>query len=113
MICWKCSNSFELDSLNRNSVCPSCGADLHSCKQCKFFSPGSHYDCKETIDELVKDKERSNFCDFFMVRKDKSENQDNKIEKARNAAAALFGESAEVKDNSPDAAKDAFNALFK
>jgi hypothetical protein len=32
---------------------------------CRFYSPGSHWDCSETIPEAVRDKERGNFCDFF------------------------------------------------
>ncbi|MDY7029635.1 MAG: hypothetical protein SVR04_15195 [Spirochaetota bacterium] len=37
------------------------------CLNCVFYSPGSHWDCRETIPEQVKDKERSNFCDYFRL----------------------------------------------
>jgi hypothetical protein len=52
----------------RNSTCSSCGKDLKICLNCRFYSPGAHWDCSETIDELVKDKDRSNFCTFFSFR---------------------------------------------
>ena len=53
----------------RSSSCPSCGKDLKICLNCRFYSPGSHGDCSETIDELVKDKDRANFCTFFSGQK--------------------------------------------
>ena len=100
-MCWKCGKPLSIDSVYRNSTCPDCGADLHCCKGCSLYSPGSHYDCHETIDELVKDKERSNFCDFFKVNSaigkavspDGSINSsggDDKAAKARAAFDALF-----------------------
>jgi hypothetical protein len=52
----------------RTSTCPKCGRDLKICLNCKFYSPGSHWDCSETIDEPVRDKERGNFCTFFTFR---------------------------------------------
>ena len=36
-----------------------------SLKNCKFYVPGAHYDCHETIEEAVTDKAHRNFCDFF------------------------------------------------
>ena len=52
----------------RNTTCSACGKDLKICLNCKFYSPGAHWDCSETIDEPVKDKDRSNFCTFFSFR---------------------------------------------
>ena len=69
VMCWKCGSDIVLTSpVQRSSECPVCHADLRSCRNCTFYSPGSHYDCHETVDELVKDKERSNFCDSFKVK---------------------------------------------
>ena len=64
-MCKKCGKPFPCGQITRSSVCEYCGRDLHSCVNCKFYSPGSHYDCHETVDELVKDKEKANFCDYF------------------------------------------------
>ncbi len=52
----------------RMSTCPGCGKDLKICLNCKFYSPGAHWDCSETIDEPVRDKDRGNFCTFFVFR---------------------------------------------
>lgn len=94
MICYKCKKELNDISIYRTTECPFCGADLHVCKACKFYSPGSHYDCKETIEDIVSDKERANFCDFF------------KAGENGNTAAALGGTAAQANI-------DAFNALFK
>jgi len=42
--------------------------DTRSCKNCRFYSPGSVHDCAERVDELVRDKERATFCDHFQVK---------------------------------------------
>jgi hypothetical protein len=52
----------------RSSSCPGCGKDLKICLNCRFYSPGVHWDCSETIDEPVADKDRANFCTFFAFR---------------------------------------------
>jgi hypothetical protein len=52
----------------RATACARCGKDLKICLNCRFYSPGSHWDCSETIDEPVRDKDRGNFCTFFSFR---------------------------------------------
>ena len=52
----------------RTTTCPSCRRDLRICLNCRFYSPGAQYDCAETVDEQVTDKERANFCTFFAFR---------------------------------------------
>ncbi|MDR1785090.1 MAG: hypothetical protein LBR23_01305 [Spirochaetaceae bacterium] len=65
-MCWKCGTAGDFPPpVSRSEVCPRCGADIRSCRNCTFFLPGAHYDCKETVDEPVADKERANFCGFF------------------------------------------------
>lgn len=49
MICWKCKKEILVENVTRNTECPLCGCDLHSCKGCRFYSAGSHYDCKENV----------------------------------------------------------------
>ena len=92
IMCKKCGKPITQAQIVRTSTCEICGADLHSCVNCKFYSPGSHYDCHETIDEVVKDKEHANFCDYFSVAKiEASEGSQIKSDQARAAFAALFG----------------------
>ncbi|MCI1209818.1 MAG: hypothetical protein LKF96_10285 [Treponema sp.] len=92
-MCWKCGNSVEnVRDLHRTAVCPFCGADLHCCKNCSFYEPGSHYDCHETIDEPVTDKESANFCSYFSLRTSFSGAADSAAaqQKARDAFNHLF-----------------------
>lgn len=91
-MCWKCKNAVVETEITRNSQCTFCGSDLHSCKNCIYYSPGSHYDCHETVDELVKDKEKANFCDSFKIKKEFNNKQgDDMAKKAVDAFNALFG----------------------
>jgi len=45
--------------------CPHCGADLHICLNCLFYDTGAENDCRESNAELVLDKEKANFCEYF------------------------------------------------
>lgn len=97
-MCWKCGAEQDFSqSVYRDSTCPSCGADLHSCRGCAFYAPGSHFDCHETVDELVADKERLNFCEHFRA---------GKNSKWSGVQGQNGGQS------KSDAARDAFNSLF-
>lgn len=92
MICWKCGKEINVSEVFRTSECPLCTADLHCCKACKFYSPGSHFECKETVDECIADKEKANFCDFYRINPDVKPGSDSsKADAARNAFNALFG----------------------
>ncbi len=108
MICWKCHKEIKIEKPVRGDECPLCHADLHVCKGCDFYECGTHNECRESSADFVSDKERSNFCDYFRVKKDYSDMA------ASNQARALFGldsgnSSAKSK---ADAARDAFNSLF-
>ena len=45
--------------------CPRCGADLHSCRHCRFHDPGAYNQCRESSAERVSDKEKANRCEYF------------------------------------------------
>jgi hypothetical protein len=66
-ICQTCRKELTIErKVGRQELCPSCGADLHICLNCSFYSPGAYNDCREPQAERVVDKKRSNFCDFFI-----------------------------------------------
>ena len=107
-MCWKCGKPIEVrGTVSRSDVCPSCGADVRSCKNCRFYEPGAHYDCRETVDELVKDKERANFCGWFMIAP-----QDAAANSGEAAAGGACATSGRVSGGAASSAADAFNALF-
>jgi len=97
-MCWYCGSPVaEEEPIGRSQRCIHCGKDLRSCKNCRFFLPGSRGDCRETAAEPQADKERANFCDWFSLDAKyrlKTSGQTNDKEKA-------------------DASRTAFNNLFK
>ncbi|MBR5645933.1 MAG: hypothetical protein IKX23_04770 [Treponema sp.] len=91
MKCWKCGKEINVEIVARITECPLCSADLHCCKACKFYSSGSHFDCRELIDAPVTDKERSNFCDYFAYNSELKSQKNDKAAAAKDAFNALFG----------------------
>jgi hypothetical protein len=99
--CARCGKEISVARrVSRGETCPHCGAWLHSCVNCRFYSPGRHNDCMESEAELVCDKEASNFCDFFAfadsriadLKTGRTSPEDRK-KKARDAFDKLFGDS--------------------
>jgi hypothetical protein len=69
MRCIFCGNELDVEGrVSRNDTCPRCHRDLHCCVQCKFYDPGSYNECKEVSAERVTDKEKANFCDYFVLK---------------------------------------------
>jgi len=48
--------------------CLKCGADLHSCRQCTFFDPGAHFECRKPITARIANKQARNTCELFEPR---------------------------------------------
>jgi hypothetical protein len=68
-ICHRCGNDIgRLERIGRRDACLQCGADLHCCRNCRFYAPGSHNDCLETQAERQVDKVAGNFCEYFAFR---------------------------------------------
>jgi len=64
--CHACNKDLSIGrEVNRKDVCPSCGADVRCCLNCSFYDTKVSKQCREPGSELVKDKARSNFCDYF------------------------------------------------
>ncbi|MBI4126207.1 MAG: hypothetical protein HY465_01815 [Deltaproteobacteria bacterium] len=66
MRCCACETDLgTMPFVGRRDECPQCHADLHVCRQCRFFDPAANNQCREPLAELVVDKEKANFCDYF------------------------------------------------
>ncbi len=52
--------------LGRLAECKACHAELHACRLCEFFDPHIADQCREPVADFVKEKERANFCDYFL-----------------------------------------------
>lgn len=48
--------------------CPKCSFELHSCKQCNYFDPGSRFECTQPVQERVAQKDALNQCKFYSIR---------------------------------------------
>jgi len=69
MNCAFCGAGLKLEGkVMRNDTCPHCGRDLRCCRQCKFYDRTAYNDCKEVMAERIVDKERANFCEYFMLK---------------------------------------------
>ncbi len=67
MQCAFCGAKLKLeDRVSRRDTCAACGRDLRCCMQCKFYDPHAYNECREVSAERIRDKERSNFCDYFL-----------------------------------------------
>jgi hypothetical protein len=95
MRCYFCGVQAGEEKIYRTTLCVSCGKELRICLNCKFYSPGNHWDCRETIGEAVRDKERANFCDWFSPAPSASQKISStpqaKAQNARSDFNKLFG----------------------
>ena len=90
MECAFCNRKIKVkDKIVRSDTCPHCGNDLRCCKMCRFYEPRAYNECKEVLAERVVDKERANFCEYFMPG-GKFQKKVNRKKDARDALEALF-----------------------
>jgi len=67
--CHACRKNLEIKiPVGRREICPFCGYDLRCCLNCVHYNIGVYNDCREPQAERVIEKDRSNFCDFFVFR---------------------------------------------
>jgi len=64
-MCSFCGTPMPRDRPGFNETCVSCRRDLHACANCRFFRKGARWDCAETIEAPVVDKEMRNRCDWY------------------------------------------------
>ena len=84
-----------LQAIPPTGLCPKCGFELHSCKQCSYFDPGSRFECMQPVKERVPKKDTRNDCTFYEIRVTR--------EKETSTPASLR----------PNDARQAFENLFK
>lgn len=64
--CFSCGKESSFaDRVGRRDECSYCGADAHVCKNCEFYDEKAYNECRETSADVVREKERANFCDYF------------------------------------------------
>lgn len=66
-ICHACKRELSIEiKIGRRDECPHCHADLHCCLNCKFYDRAAPKQCREPLAELVREKAKANFCDYFV-----------------------------------------------
>jgi predicted RNA-binding Zn-ribbon protein involved in translation (DUF1610 family) len=97
-MCWYCGSPIkDAEPLGRSLLCPDCGKDLRSCRNCRHYLPGARKDCNESQADVPSERDRANFCDWFGLNP-----------KFREATAGQSALGAAAKS----AAKSAFDDLF-
>ena len=91
--CTQCGT--VLQGMPSGEKCPKCGFELHSCKECTYFDPGSRFECMQPIKERIAKKDSRNECMFYEMRVTR--------EKETSTPASLR----------PSDARQAFENLFK
>ena len=64
--CNKCSQiRHNLGPLTTDETCLACGADMHTCGNCRFFDATTLWECRENIPARVVGKQVRNECTLF------------------------------------------------
>src|SRR3954465_14466347 len=78
-------------NISRDTVCPKCNADLHTCRQCTYFDPGARFECRKPLTARIVNKGARNVCELFAARTViERETSSGKPTDARQAFANLF-----------------------
>jgi hypothetical protein len=85
----------SLGDLTADETCLKCGADLHTCGNCRAFDTTTTWECRENIPARVSGKHAKNQCTFFSPKivRDLSADKGKQLQ-------------------TPDEARKAFDALF-
>jgi hypothetical protein len=97
--CNRCGQQrLGLDEPTNDETCMKCGADLHTCGNCRFFDTTTSWECRESenIPARVANKQARNACTLFSPKVVK----DLAADKGKQLLT-------------PDDARKAFDALFK
>jgi hypothetical protein len=83
-----------LQGMSADEKCPKCSFELHSCKQCMYFDPGSRFECMQPVKERIARKDARNECPSYEMRvtreKETSTPTSQRPSDARAAFANLF-----------------------
>lgn len=91
MTCHQCQRELKIEGhIARTDECPHCGADIHCCLNCANYDPHAHNKCREPQAEWVTDREKANFCDFFIPNTLSSGTVKNPASDPRSAFDNLF-----------------------
>jgi DNA-directed RNA polymerase subunit RPC12/RpoP len=94
--CHKCRNEIEFIvkvgiKVGRLDTCPHCSADMHVCKNCRFYDPSLHNQCRIPEADFIRERDVANFCHHFdILDRDAPPEVDTSEAKARAKLAEVF-----------------------
>lgn len=90
--CYHCGKQVEIEyKISFRAECLYCKADLHICRNCRFYDEFAYNECKESSAEKTFDKEKNNYCEYFDPSSENSgTSQLSEREKLLKSAEALF-----------------------
>lgn len=71
VLCYRCSKGVGLSAaarVGRNDECPHCLSYIHCCMMCNFYDRNAYNECREPAADRIVEKEKNNFCDFFVLK---------------------------------------------
>lgn len=115
IVCYRCGTSLASLSLplSRQDSCPRCSVHLHVCKMCRHYDVSVPGQCREDDAEDVVEKERLNFCEWFVPAEGAFDAAAKaEADRSRQALDGLFGDG-EVESDTSDAALTDAEKLFR
>lgn len=70
--------------------CPKCAFELHSCRQCTYFDPGSRFECMQPVKERIAKKDARNDCTLYEIRVTREKETSTPASARPNDARAAF-----------------------
>ena len=114
--CQACGTVVPYDEpIPRDSDCEGCHRDLRCCMNCRHHDASRNNSCRETEAELVEDKSRRNFCEFFSFNRRSfvaGTGENPRKAEARARLESLFGGPALPGADRPSAARKKLEDLF-
>jgi hypothetical protein len=86
--CTQCGT--VLQGMPTSGQCPKCGFELHSCKQCAYFDPGSRFECMQPVAVRVPKKDTKNDCALYEMRVTREKETSTPASLRPNDARAAF-----------------------
>ena len=56
---------YSPQEIEPTAECSKCGADLHTCTNCRFFDSGAPNECRAGVEERIAKKSKRNECELF------------------------------------------------
>lgn len=87
-VCFACGKEVAVrEKVGRQEACPHCRSDLHCCLNCSLYDEYAQNKCREPSAEWVGNREKNNFCEFFIFQESRAPGR--KVRDRENALAKL------------------------